>query len=156
MTEDVEFTCGGAELIDEVEGLWTQLTLHASEHSVDFREHYATRSFVQRREELRSRAERGRLRVDIAREAASGRDLGYCTSCIDADGLGTIESLFVHEHSRYRGIGDLLVRRCLRWLRENGAKSIVVFTVYGNDEVLPFYYRYGFRPKALMLEIKEQ
>lgn len=30
-----------------------------------------------------------------------------------------------------------------------------MFTVYGNEGVLPSYYLYRFRPKALMLEIKE-
>ncbi len=156
MSGDVVFVCGGPELIDKVEGLWKQLTLNSSRHSVDFSEHYASRCFDQRRRELRSRAERGKLRIDIAREAGSGHDLGYCASCVDADGLGTIESLYVHEHARDRGIGDQLMRRNLKWLKENGARSVVVFTVYGNEGVLPFYYRYGFRPKALMLEIKEQ
>jgi GNAT superfamily N-acetyltransferase len=155
MTNGPEFTCGGPELIEEIRNMWGQLTLHASEHSMDFAEHYATRSFDQRRRELLSRAERGKLRIDIAREADSGRDLGLTISTIDGDGLGTIESLFVHESEREQGVGDLLVRRDLEWMKEQGARSVVVFTVYGNERVLPFYYRYGFRPKALMLELKE-
>ncbi|MDW5564274.1 MAG: GNAT family N-acetyltransferase [Methanomassiliicoccus sp.] len=155
MTDKPEFISGGMELIDETEGLWRQLNLHASEHSVDFAQHYAARSFDQRRRELRSIAERGRLHIDIARESGSSQELGYCASSVDEHGVGTIESLFVREQGRARGIGDLLMRRNLEWLRENGARSIVVFTVYGNDKVLPFYHRYGFKPKALMLEIKD-
>lgn len=150
------FVCGGSELIDQVEELWKELTLNSSRHSADFSEQYASRSFDQRRKELWSRAERGKLYIDIAREASSGHDLGYCASCVDEDGLGIIESLYVREHTRDHGVGDQLMRRSLKWLRENGARSIVVFTVYGNEGVLPFYYRYGFRPKALLLEIKEQ
>jgi tetrahydromethanopterin S-methyltransferase subunit D len=34
-------------------------------------------------------------------------------------------------------------------------KSIAVFTVYGSEDVLPFYARYGFHPKMLMLELKK-
>jgi GNAT superfamily N-acetyltransferase len=150
-----EFTCGGIELVEEIKDMWERLTQHASERSVDFAEHYASRSFDQRRKELRSRAERGRLRIDIAREPGSGQDLGYCVSTVDADGLGTIESLFIHEGERRQGVGDHLVRRSREWFREQGVKSIVVFLVYGNEEVLPFYYHHGFRPKAMMLEIKE-
>jgi len=154
MTGNLRFECGGPELIDAIEELWRQLALHSSEHSVDFAEHYASRSFDQRRKELKARAERGKLRIDIAREGTSDQNLGYCVSSVDEQGLGTIESLFVREDERGRGIGDILMGRSLEWLKENMARSTVVFTVYGNEGVLPFYYRYGFRPKALMLELR--
>jgi GNAT superfamily N-acetyltransferase len=156
MTGNFRFECGGPELIDDIEELWRQLALHSSEHSVDFAEHYARRSFDQRRKELRSRAERGKLHIDIVREGTSDHDLGYCVSSVDEQGMGIIESLFVREDERERGIGDLLMGRSLEWLKGNMASSTVVFIVYGNERVLPFYYRYGFRPKALMLEIKER
>jgi GNAT superfamily N-acetyltransferase len=154
MTGNLRFECGGPELIDDIEELWKQLALHSSEHSMDFAEHYASRSFDQRKKELRARAERGKLRIDIAREGTSDQDLGYCVSSVDEQGMGIIESLFVREDERERGIGDLLMGRSLEWLKKNMARSMVVFIVYGNERVLPFYYHYGFRPKALMLEIK--
>ena len=40
-------------------------------------------------------------------------------------------------------------------MEEKGARSVAVFTVYGSEDVLPFYARYGFHPKMLMLELKK-
>jgi GNAT superfamily N-acetyltransferase len=152
----LEFLCGGAELIDEVEEMWRQLTLHASRQSVDFSHHFAGRTFEGRRKELLSRTEGGTLRIDIARDKASGRDLGFCVCSLDRRGHGEVESLYVDEVARGRGIGDVLVRRALEWMRSQGAKRVAVFTVYGDGHTLPFYHRYGFRPKMLMLEIAEE
>jgi GNAT superfamily N-acetyltransferase len=149
----LEFVCGGPELIDEVEEMWRQLTLHASRHSPDFSHHFASRTFDGRRTELLSRTENGTLRIDIARDKASRRDLGFSACSLDRRGHGEIESLFVDEVARGRGIGDVLVRRALEWMRSQGATQVAVFTVYGDERALPYYGRYGFRPKMVMLEI---
>jgi hypothetical protein len=40
----------------------------------------------------------------------------------------------------------------MEWMRQQGARSTVVFTVYGDESIFSFYARYGFRPKMVMLE----
>jgi diamine N-acetyltransferase len=156
MCVGLEFTSGGAELLGEVEEMWHQLTLHASRHSKEFSEHFALRTFEGRQQELLSCAENGILRIDITRDKASGQDLGFSACSVDRRGCGEIESLFVDEAVRGRGIGDVLVRRALEWMRSQGATQIAVFTVFGDDLVLPFYRRYGFRPKMVMLELNDE
>jgi GNAT superfamily N-acetyltransferase len=156
MADKPLFRSGGIELVDEIEPMWRKLTLHASEHSQHFAEHFAARTFPQRRDELREKAAKGALHIDIAKDERSGTDLGYCVSSVDEKHCGEIESLFVDDATRGRGVGDLLVRRSIDWMEKVGARSMAVFTVYGSEDVLPFYARYGFRPKMVMLERQER
>lgn len=149
------FLTGGAELIDAIEPMWRQLTMNAAGHSEHFSRHFAERRFEERRAELKKKAEMGKLRVDIARDTKTNEDLGYCVCSVDGVGGGEVESLFVSESTRGRGIGDSLIRRAVEWMESCGTRTMVVFTVYGNDRVLPFYERYGFKPKMVMLERRE-
>lgn len=152
MRSDTEFICGGVELIDSIKEMWHQLNLHASKRSPFFSEHFSERTFQLRKEELVAKAKACRLRIEIARDTLGAKDLGYCASSIDYFGNGEIESLFVDDEARRRGVGDALMRRTLDWMREQGARSTVVFTVYGDESIFSFYARYGFRPKMVMLE----
>jgi GNAT superfamily N-acetyltransferase len=154
MNSDLELLSGGAEMIDLIGDMWQKLTSHAAHRSEHFSQYFEQRTFEQRREELREKVVSGQLHIDIARDARSGHDLGYCVSSMDAKGAGEIESLFVDDISRGRGVGNALIQKAIAWMEKNGAKSIMVFTVYGSEEVLPFYARYGFRPKMLLLERK--
>ena len=90
-------------MIGLIESMWRKLTLHASSRSEHFPEYFAHRTFDQRREELLSKSRNGQLHIDVARDARTGQDLGYCVSSIDGKGEGEIESLFVDEISRGRG-----------------------------------------------------
>jgi GNAT superfamily N-acetyltransferase len=154
MGSDLELLSGGAEMIGRIESMWRKLTSHAAQRSEHFSRYFDQRTFEQRREELQEKAANGRLHIDIARDARTGQDLGYCVSSMDSKGSAEIESLFVDEASRGRGVGHALIERAIAWMEQNSAKSIVVFTVYGSEEVLPFYARYGFRPKMMLLERK--
>ncbi len=152
MPSETEFICGGIELIDRIKEMWYQLNLHACKRSPFFSEHFAERTFQLRKEELVSKAKSCRLRIEIARDMVATRDLGFCASSLDYFGNGEIESLFVDDEARRRGVGDLLMRRTLEWMRDQGARSTAVFTVYGDESIFSFYARYGFRPKMVMLE----
>ena len=143
-------------MIDSVEPMWRHLTLHAAERSRHFRRYFSEKSFQERKRELETKAERGPLLIEVALDPGARTDLGYCISSVDGDGVGEIESLFVSELARKRGVGDKLVRRSVEWMERQGARTIVVFTVYGSEEVLPFYQRFGFQPKMVLLERKEQ
>lgn len=143
-------------MLAQIEEMWRGLTMHAASHSKDFSGYFANRTFEERQRELTEKMSVGKLRVDIARDPRSGRDLGYCVSTVSPNGTGEIESLFVDELSRGRGVGDRLVGLAIQWMEENGADRISVFTVYGSEDVLPFYARYGFLPKMTMLERKKQ
>ncbi len=155
MDPDLLFVSGGIELVDALEPMWRLLTLHASERSKHFGRYFADKGFLERKEELSRKAARSHLLIEVALDPRARQDLGYCISSVDDEGMGEIESLFVGEAARGRGVGDKLVRRSIEWMDKMGARSMVVFTVYGNEEVLPFYQRYGFQPKMVMLERKK-
>jgi len=156
MDEGVEVLSGGLEIVGHIEAMWRKLTLHAADHSPHFSAQFAQRDFKDRCDELRRKASVGLVHIDVARDARSGLDLGYCISSVEPAGSGEIESLFVDEACRGRGIGDALIKRAVDWMEASGAKSIAVFTVYGSEGVLPFYARYGFLPKMVMLERKKE
>ena len=155
MDPDLIYVSGGIEMIDAVEPMWRKLTLHASKLSEHFARYFAEKSFQERKEELVRKAERGKLLIEVALDPGAQEDLGYCISSVDPEGSGEIESLYVSDTARGRGVGGKLVRRSVQWMEQMSARSIVVFTVYGSEDVLPFYQRYGFQPKMVMLELKK-
>ena len=92
--------------------------------------------------------------MDLA-EAAKGIPLGYCISSIDSSGVGEIESIFVDEACRGRGVGATLMEAALGWMDRVGVKGKRVVVVSGNEEVLAFYERFGFRAKNVeMIQMK--
>jgi GNAT superfamily N-acetyltransferase len=156
MESKLEILSGGEEMLGQIEEMWVRLTLHAAGKSKHFSPYFAQRTFEQRRKELSEKAATMSLRVDIALDPNSSRELGYCVSTVGKDGKGEIESLYVDDLSRGRGVGDRLLTEAISWMERKGAESICVFTVHGSEEVLPFYAHHGFLPKMLMLERKKE
>lgn len=148
VADDIILVAGGAEMLDSVRDMWSKLTRDAARHSTHFRDYFHEKSWDERRSELMNKASRGHFNIDVA--TFGGRELGFCISTV-MDGAGEVESLFVEECSRGRRVGELLLQRSVEWMRDNGARTMAVFTVYGNDDVLGFYARQGFRPISIML-----
>ena len=63
-----------------------------------------------------------------------------------------IESIYLDEGYRLKGIGDYLMRRHLDWMDKNGVKLKNLTIVVGNEDLLNFYKRYNFYPKLILLE----
>ncbi len=101
-------------------------------------------------ERIESWKTKGNIRVIIAFE---NEVVGYCVSSIDND-IGVIESLYVLESERRKGIGKELIKRQLKWLKEKGSRRIEVTTVYGNDDSIDFYKSINILPKTIKLELK--
>ncbi|HPP45734.1 MAG TPA: GNAT family N-acetyltransferase, partial [Methanomassiliicoccaceae archaeon] len=148
VTDDIILVAGGVEMLDSVKGMWSKLTRDASVHSTHFSRYFREKSWEERKEEFLKKAGLGRLNVDIATHA--GKELGFCISTV-IDGAGEVESLFVEECSRGRKVGEMLMQRSIRWMKDNGARTMAVFTVYGNEDVLAFYAKQGFHPISIML-----
>jgi GNAT superfamily N-acetyltransferase len=58
--------------------------------------------------------------------------------------VSTIRQLFVNPDYRNRGIGRLLVKRCLELAREHGCCAMNLSVAPSNRDVQPFYLRMGF------------
>ena len=109
-------------------------------------------SWEQRRDGLRRKVCGGSLRTDLARDPGTGEYVGYCITSLTGDHKGEIESIYVDPDHRSRGIGDALMRRALQWLDDGGAKVKTLGVAAGNEVVFGFYRRYGFVPRATILQ----
>lgn len=48
-----------------------------------------------------------------------------------------------------------MMKRALAWMETEKAERVNIAVSIGNEEVLPFYQRYGFFPKHIFLEPKK-
>ena len=150
---EITYVTGGVELFDAVEPLWAELNRHHQAMSEHFADAFAAFTFEARMRPLIDKSGQGKVRVDLAR-CESGPDAGYCGYCvssIDTAGAGEIDSIYVRPDYRGRGAGDGLMRRALRWMDDEHVQSKTIVVVWGNEQVLPFYRRYGFYPRAISL-----
>lgn len=148
----IEYIVDNGQLIDHIQPMWEELKKHHERVSLYFKHHFSRMTFDKRKEVLLARASSGSLKIIIARDTELNINIGYCISSIDIEKNGEIESLYVDPQYRKLGVGDSLMRQSIAWLDENHVinKKIVVGT--GNEKVLEFYSRYGFRPRRMILE----
>jgi len=149
----IRFERGGIELLPRVAPLWHALRNHHRRTCTDFGEEMAARTWEQRLHGWRDFAARDALLVDLA--IAGPNDdaaIGYCVSTIHETNTGEIDSLFVIESFRRRGVGGELVRRAIAWLDERGVKGKIVGVAAGNDEAVAFYAHFGFALRRMVLK----
>jgi diamine N-acetyltransferase len=130
--------------INLIQPLWDQLREHHLSKSPHFKERYTKLTFSDRIQALNDKDE---LFIDAARNKIDAKLVGYCLSSIKDQGgkrEGEIDSILVVE--KYRGfrIGDRLMERAIEWLNNKKADSIKIIVAAGNEEVFPFYGKYGF------------
>ena len=142
----------GEQGLDRIKPLWEKLMGHIKVRSTYFSEWFEMRTFEQRKAELLRKAAQGKLRIDLAMDGKQG--IGYCISSI-SHRIGEIDSIFVEETRRSSGIGNEMMNRALSWMEAEHVDSIKLAASIGNEEVLPFYHRYGFLPKHILLELKK-
>ena len=94
----------------------------------------------------------GKLHICLALDG--GEYVGYCVSSVCCR-AGEIDSIFVEESHRACGIGGEMMKRALAWMETEKAERVNIAVSIGNEEVLPFYQRYGFFPKHILLEPKK-
>lgn len=150
---EISYITGGMELLDAVAPLWEELNRHHRTVSEHFADAFAAFTFEVRRQPLVEKAAQGRLRVDLAKcgDGSDARYCGYCVSSIDTAGVGEVDSIYVCPEHRGQGVGDGLMRRALGWMDAEHVKCKTIVVVWGNEQVLPFYQRYGFYPRAISL-----
>jgi ribosomal protein S18 acetylase RimI-like enzyme len=141
--------------IDLVRPLWEQLREHHRARSTNFAPHYEATTFDHRKSDLLYKTKDGLMHIDFAKDMASGRYVGYCISSIVMDHdekVGEIDSIFVDKTYRLEGIGDTLIKKALGWMDLQCVDVKKVSVGSGNEEVFPFYARYGFYPRMTTLE----
>jgi GNAT superfamily N-acetyltransferase len=149
------FTVLGRDGLDLIEPLWRGLAVYhreqAAANAPAFLEEMEARTFVARRDELLAKNRDRALRVELASDPAARDPVGYCVASGVADGLGEVESVFVKETYRGRGIGSALLGHASTWMDEIGTVEQAISVFAGNDRALPFYARHGFSPRFVIL-----
>ena len=107
---EYEYISGGAELLDRIQPLWGELRTHHAAVSVYFGPQLAEVPFAKRSQNLRRKAARGALRVELAFHAATGEPVAYLTASLDEEQKGEIDSIYIAEAHRGRGLADRLMK----------------------------------------------
>ena len=87
---------------------------------------------------------------------SDGRREAFCISTMDGISRGEIDSLYVREEYRRRGMGRLLVESSLSWFEERRAAEVTISTAGGNEEVFGFYAKFGFFPSCHTLRAGDE
>ena len=148
---EIYYLEGGQELLEKVAPLWESLNEHHQNTSEHFSRHFNQITFAKRKEEWLKNIKSGKLRIDLVQIKDSHEFIGYCVSICNQN-IGEIESIFVGDAYRNMRIGGCLMKRALDWMDIQSVKTRRVSVAVGNEQVLKFYERYGFFPRAVMLE----
>ena len=76
--------------------------------------------------------------------------IGFVSASIDKK-TGYIEDIFVKEEYRNMKIGNKLFSKILKWFDENEIKKIELHVSTGNESVLEFYAKFGFKKTGYTL-----
>lgn len=151
---DISYIEVSGNEIDIIKPLWEKLREHHFGLSPHFAEEYIEFTFEDRKKELLAKSGGNLLKIDIAKDEDTQWLIGYCISSISAGLVGEIDSIFLEENYRNLGIGNELMSRALSWMDSNKVKFKRIVVAMGNEELLPFYERYEFYPRHLVLEQK--
>lgn len=96
-----------------------------------------------------AKAQSGQMLVELA--IYQDASIAYCIATIDGKQRGEIDSLYVNEDWRGRGIGRCLLMKSLAWLKNEGTTIQQLAVREGNEKALAFYQRCGFAPLMRIL-----
>jgi GNAT superfamily N-acetyltransferase len=148
----IEYRTTGIDEIDCIRPLWERLNDLHHKNSPCFKPHYEKMSFEERKQDFRKIHLAGLLQVELAQDPMSAMFVGYCVCSVSPENTGSVESLFVNASYRSRGIGTTLVSRGLIWMDSHGVWQKRVSVAAGNESALPFYAKFGFVPRMMVLE----
>lgn len=139
--------------IDLIRPLREQLNAYHHARASRFRAQYERMTFKDRKSLFRLHRS-GQLRIGLARDTGTGRFAGYCDSSLTPDRNGEIESLFVEDGHRSRGIGTAFVTRAPGWMDSSGAERKPAAVSDGNESAGIFFRKFGFPLRMTVLEQK--
>lgn len=148
--EAISIKEGGVELLKEIQETWEMLNEHHEEKSINFKERFAKFTFNEREEDLIKKSEKGDILVLVA--YVGNEKAGHCVSTHDKNGNGVIETLYIKASFRKYGLGKLMMEKSLKWLKNNHVNNIDILIAAGNEEVLPFYERFGFKNSGIKVK----
>lgn len=135
----------GRSHLFEIEDLWKELNSHHGQRSSNFKQYFDAFTFPNRLQQL---VHKQNLSLFVSSDA--GVYVGYCIVTADRK-KGEIDSIYVRASHRGRRIGHGLMTRAMEWLRMYDCSEIFIYVAEGNEEVLNFYEKYGFRRRFTVM-----
>ena len=144
---------GGADLLPRIEPLWCELRDLHSSRSAHFSDLVRDMEFESRRMDLLEKSAAGHILVQIVglTDKPEHKDIAYCVSTVGMNSIAEIDSIYVKEGYRSKGVGGRLIEGALDWIDEHDVKEVRTSVLWGNEEVLPFYERHGLYPWSIVL-----
>ena len=133
-----------------IKPLWEELNKIHLQESPYFKNHYESFTFSKRTEKFYT-VPKENIRIEIIKRDSC--ICGYCISTI-IDEIGELDSIFISEKERGNGLGEILVKNTITWMKKRKCKKIQVSISYGHESVFSFYQKLGFYPKLTYLQIK--
>jgi len=136
------------EDISRIKGLWEALNTHHARKSRHFKDRFEALTFERRFGRL---LEKEHLVIYAASE---GPELvGYCVAT-ESDSRGEVDSLYIKDEYRDKELGRKLTEKALSWLEQFECDEVILYVAEGNESVLPFYEKLGFRERYRVLQIQ--
>jgi len=79
------------------------------------------------------------IRIWVAQ--AEDKVIGYCMTMKEKE-YGRVGAIYVLPNYQGRGVGELLIRKALKWL--GGKKNIMINVARYNKQAIAFYEKFGF------------
>jgi diamine N-acetyltransferase len=155
MNNTIEYIETDQSGLDSIGFLWEKLNEHHRIRSHYYAGHFTRMTFEIRKKGLLEKAQKGQLRIDIAKDKQTENVIGYCISSITEDKQGEIESIFIESDYRRQNIGDVFMKKALKWMNSFSVAKIIIEVGAGNEEVFGFYARYNFYPRVTILSQPE-
>ena len=153
---NITYIEGKEELLLHVKPLWEKTREYHSSVSTYFSSELASKDFDLREKEIKNKSADGQLKIICAKDLDTGDYVGYCVAVIDKENIREIESIYVNEAYRRKGIASRLMSTALAWMNNNQVKTKRLSVAVGNESVMNFYKKFGFYPYQILMEVKEK
>lgn len=151
-SSNILYTIYNIDGFDRIRDLWEDLIKYLMGQTKDRSPPIQWPNFETRKTKFTSKNKEREVSVIIASTAVSGTPIGYCVSSAAYAEYAEIESIFVREDFRGKGVGSELMKRSLDWIRLIGASSIGVAVTVMNPGAIAFYEKHGFLLRQYLLE----
>ncbi len=137
--------------INLIKPLWEELNSLNKKKSTYFSDDFSNFSFEKRTQKL---MRKDKLLILICNKKDNNEIIGYCISSITNDSEGEIDSIYIKPAYRKEKLGSILMEKSMEWFAKEKITNVEILVAHGNEEVFPFYEKFGFYPRTYKLKKK--
>lgn len=132
--------------INGIDNLWNELNLFHQETSLNFKNHFKDFAFKNRAKYLLCKDN-----MSIFLLQNNNTNIGYCIVTKDNE-AGEIDSLYIQHQYQGQGLGNKLMDKAIDWLDKHKCKIVNISVADGNESVIEFYEKYGYKKRCTVLQ----